>query len=163
MDEAKLLERLRRIEALHAGATTEGERAAAAHAREQIKARLAKAQAQETPIEYRFSMADLWSRKVFIALLRRYGLNPYRFHGQRHTTVMVMAPESFVEETLWPEFEAISETLRAYLSEVTERVITEVIYPTSDEAEVVPKGGRPALVAPAEDEAGRGEKRKRRG
>ena len=33
MDESKLIEKLRRIEALHAGATTEGERLAAAAAR----------------------------------------------------------------------------------------------------------------------------------
>ncbi|MFN3197639.1 MAG: hypothetical protein ACE366_04315 [Bradymonadia bacterium] len=100
MDEEKLLEKLRRIEALHAGASTEGERAAAAHARERIRARLEAARSKEAPVEYRFSMDDMWSRKVFVALLRRYGLRPYRYHGQRYTTVMVMVPESFVEETL---------------------------------------------------------------
>jgi hypothetical protein len=39
-DESKLLEKLRRIEALHAGAATAGERDAAAEARRRIQARL---------------------------------------------------------------------------------------------------------------------------
>jgi hypothetical protein len=29
-------------------------------------------------VEYQFSLADAWSRKVFVALLRRYDLEPYR-------------------------------------------------------------------------------------
>jgi hypothetical protein len=40
MDEAKLREKLARIEALFAGATTEGERVAAAEARRRIQHRL---------------------------------------------------------------------------------------------------------------------------
>ena len=40
MDEEKLIERLRLVEALHAGATTPGERVAAARARERIIERL---------------------------------------------------------------------------------------------------------------------------
>lgn len=39
-DEARLLEKLRAIEALFAGATTEGERTAADNARQRIRARI---------------------------------------------------------------------------------------------------------------------------
>ena len=44
------------------------------------------------------------SYKVFVTMLRRYGLRPYRYHCQRYTTVMIQVPERFVTETLWPEF-----------------------------------------------------------
>lgn len=73
MDEAKLLEKLRAIEALFAGATTPGERAAAADARARIQLRLDKMAEEAPPVEYRFTLADGWSRKLFMALCRRYG------------------------------------------------------------------------------------------
>ena len=90
-------------------------------------------------MEYRFSMEDLWSRKVFVALLRRYDITPYRYKRQRHTTVMARVSERFVDETLWPEFQEFSGTLARYLSEVTERVVAEVIFEDSSDAEVVPQ------------------------
>jgi hypothetical protein len=88
-------------------------------------------------LEYKFTMADMWSRKVLLALLRRYNIRPYRYGGQRHTTVMARVSRRFVEETLWPEFEQISGTLRSYISEVTDRVVAQVIHRDSSEAEVV--------------------------
>ena len=134
MDEAKLRERLSKIEALFAGATTEGERIAAGEARRRIQMRLEAVEKTDPPIEYKFTLADTWSRKVFMALLRRYDLRPYRYRGQRRTTVMVKVPSAFVDETLWPEFQQISSTLRAYLDDVTERIIADVIHADSSEA-----------------------------
>ena len=58
MDEAKLREKLSRIEALFAGATTEGERMAAAEARRRIQARLETAEQQAPPVEYRFTLGN---------------------------------------------------------------------------------------------------------
>lgn len=137
MDEAKLIEKLSLIEALYAGATTEGERAAAGQARIRILERLKRLEKADPPVEYRFSMMDLWSRKVFIALLRRYGIRPYRYSGQRYTTVMARLSKRFVDETLWPEFQEIDETLRSYLSEVTDRIVDQVIHQDSSEVDVV--------------------------
>jgi len=139
MDEAKLLEKLRLIEALFAGATTAGERVAAAEAKRRIQARLEAVEKIDPPIEYRFTMADAWSRRVFLALLRRYELKPYRYHGQRRTTVMVRASKPFVTETLWPEFEQLSQTLHTYLDEITSRVVAQVIHEDSSEATEVPE------------------------
>ena len=127
MDEAKLIEKLRLIEALYAGATTEGEQVAAEHARQRILERLRSMEAEDPPVEYRFSMSDMWSRRVFVALLRRYGITPYRYRRQRYTTVMARVSRRFVDETLWPQFERLSDTLRQYLSEVTDRVVVQVI------------------------------------
>jgi len=137
MNEAKLIEKLRLIEALFAGATTEGEQVAAEHARQRILERLRSMEVEDPPVEYRFSMGDMWSRRVFVALLRRYGLRPYRYRRQRHTTVMVRVSERFVNETLWPQFERLSETLREYLSDVTDRVVAQVINEDLSEATVV--------------------------
>ncbi len=139
VDEAKLIEKLRLIEALYAGATTEGERVAAEHARSRILERLKRWEKEDPPVEYRFSMPDMWSRKVFVALLRRYGIRPYRYKGQRYTTVVARVSRRFVDETLWPEFQEISNTLETYLSGVTDRVVHQVIHQDSTEAEVIEK------------------------
>ena len=148
-DERALIEKLLRIEALHAGATTPGERAAAANAMERIRARLKTLAAADPPVEYRFSMADPWARKLFLALLRRYGLKPYRYARQRYSTVMVRVPRRFVDETLWPEYQALSESLRAYLNDVTERVISEAVHKDHSEATETPEPA--GLTGPVED------------
>lgn len=139
MDERTLVETLRRIAALHAGATTPGERAAAAHAMARVQARLTAAEPVQPPIEYRFSMPDPWDRQLFLALLRRHGLHPFRRWGQRHSSVMVRVSQRFVDDTLWPEYLALSETLRAYLADVTERVIAESIHADTSEAPEEPE------------------------
>ena len=81
-------------------------------------------------------MPDEWSRQLFVALLRRYEIRPYRYVRQRYTTVMAKVPRGFVDETLWPEYEELNKSLRAYLSDVTTRVISEGIHADSSEAEV---------------------------
>ena len=133
-DEHKLREKLRRIEALFSGATTPGERDAAAAAAERIRKRLAEVARVEPAIEYKFSLSDGWTRKLMVALCRRYGLEPYRLRGQRRTTLMVRAPRSFVESTLWPQFQQISAVLQEYLNATTERIIREEVYKDASEA-----------------------------
>jgi hypothetical protein len=136
MEEKDLIEKLRKIEWLYARATTSGERLAAENARERIRERLRITQQQAEAIEIRFSLPDHWSRRLLLSLLRRYGLEPYRYAGQRQTTVMVRAPRIFVDETLWPEFQELNRTLRAYLDEVTDRLIQKEIHRDSSEAQV---------------------------
>lgn len=142
MDEAKLVDKLRLVEALFAGATTAGERAAADSARQRILDRLSLWEQEAPPTEYRFSLRDPWSRKVLVALLRRYGIRPYRYRRQRHTTVMATISRKFVDETLWPEFQEISRTLLSYLDDVTDRVIAQAIHADSSEANVLEESRR---------------------
>ena len=138
MQESDLLEKLRKIERLYAGAATPGEKEAAAEAIARIRHRLNDMSRTEQPIEYRFTLMDGWSKKLFLALLRRYDLRPYRYARQRRNTVMVRVPRSFVNETLWPEFLELSEVLKSYLEEVTQRVIAQAIHEDSGDEEVVP-------------------------
>jgi hypothetical protein len=133
--EEQLRTRLRKIEALFAGATTPGERLAAEAVLAHIKGRLADAQRTAATIELHFSIADPWSRQLFLALARRYGLMPYRYARQRRTTVMLQAPESFLREVLWPEFEALNEALVGYLAEVTARIIRDEVHGETGDAE----------------------------
>ena len=70
--EHTLREKLRKIEALFAGAATPGEKAAAGAAAERIRERLGKTSGTEKSVELKFSVPDVWSRQLFIALCRRY-------------------------------------------------------------------------------------------
>jgi hypothetical protein len=89
--ESQLREKLRKIEALFTGASTAGERLAAEAALERVRSRLAELGQRDPPIEMQFSVPDRWSRHLFLALCRRYGLAPYRYHRQRRNTIMVRA------------------------------------------------------------------------
>jgi hypothetical protein len=132
--ESQLRDKLRKIEALFAGAGTAGERNAAEAALGRIRARLAEFGERDAPIAMQFSMPDQWSRLLFVALARRYGLRPYRLHRQRRNTVMIRVPRSFVEHVLWPEFVELNAALTAYLHEVTLRVISNEVFADASEA-----------------------------
>ena len=133
--EQELRHKLRKIAALFEGATTAGERDAAAAAIDRIRAALGAAERMEPTVEMQFSLTDRWSRRLFTALCRRYGLKPYRYPRQRYSTVVLRAPASFIRQTLWPEFCQIQSALDEYLNEATERIIREEVFGNSEEAE----------------------------
>jgi hypothetical protein len=132
--EQKLLEKLRKITALFEGAKTFGERQAAEAAIDRVRQALADIGLTERLVEMQFKLPDLWQRRLFTALCRRYGLEPYRYVRQRYTTVMVRVPRSFVDRTLWPEYLQIKKALDEYLTEATERIIRQEVYRDTREA-----------------------------
>ncbi|TWI73038.1 hypothetical protein LZ24_01449 [Desulfobotulus alkaliphilus] len=136
-DSEKLIEKLKLIEALYSGATTPGEKQAAENALQKIKDRLDQIKKVDPPVEYKFSMQNIWSRRIFLALLRRYDLKPYRYFRQRYTTVMVKVSKTFVNETLWPQFLALDKELTAHLNETADKIIRRAVYDDSSEAEEI--------------------------
>ena len=59
MNEAKLIEKLRLIEALFSGAATDGEKVAAEKARERILKRRMLWEQEEPPVEHKFTMGSV--------------------------------------------------------------------------------------------------------
>jgi hypothetical protein len=133
--EQELRQKLRKIAALFEGATTPGERDAAAAAIDRIRALLSAAERTEKTVEMNLRLRDRWNRRLFTALCRRYGLKPYRYPRQRYSTVVLRAPDSFINGTLWPEFLQIKTALDEYLHEANERIIREEVFGNSEEAE----------------------------
>lgn len=88
---------------------------------------------------FRTSLHDPWERQLFCALVRRYGLTPYREHGQRRTTVMVNVPRRFMDATLWPQFTEQVMALRAHLAQVTKRVIAQAIHEDDSDGDEAPR------------------------
>ncbi len=127
MTESDLQAKLRKIEALFAGATFDGEREAAGEALKRMMERLEACRQSAPPIEMQFRLSSSFSKRLFLALLRRYELNPYRYKRQKHTTVMVRVPEQFVNDTLWPEFLEFDKVLNEHLGQITEKIIRENI------------------------------------
>jgi hypothetical protein len=135
--EDRLREKLRKIEALYAGATTAGEKSAAGAAAARIREQFAAASSKEQAEEFKFSIADPWSRQLFVALCRRYGIKPFRYSRMHRQTVMVRAPASFVHVTLWPQFEELSRALTAHLHDSTKKIIRDEVHEATEDAEEI--------------------------
>lgn len=143
MSEEQLRERLRKIAALFEGAKTAGEREAAAAAMQRVKESLNSLPPKtatsysytEPVIEMQFSLADRWQRRLLSALCRRYGLIPFRYRRQRHTTLMVRVKRSFLEGILWPEYVQLRDALDEYLLAATDRIIRDEVFNDASEAQ----------------------------
>jgi len=135
MIDQQLREKLRKIEALFAGAATDGERLAAGAAADRIREKLSETAQQEPEIEIKFSIQDPWSRQLFVALCRRYGLKPFRYRRMHKQSIVIRGPQSFMETVLWPEFQELSSVLSAYLSQITEQIIREEVHGDTGDAE----------------------------
>lgn len=135
--EERLRAKLHKIEALYAGATTAGEKSAAGAAAERIRHQFEAASKTEQSEEFKFSIPDPWSRQLFIALCRRYGIKPFRYSRMHRQTVMVRAPASFVNLTLYPEFEELSHALTTHLDDITRRIIREEVHEATQDADEI--------------------------
>lgn len=119
-------EKLRKIEALIKGAKTAGEKNAAESAKKRILKKYPHVQFQREKIEFTIHTVDHWHKKLLIAILRKYGLHPYRYKGQKYTTVMVKVDKTFLNEIVWKEYEYFAEELEALIEEITDSVIAEI-------------------------------------
>ena len=115
-------EKLAKIEAVFASRPQQATRRASGAA-QRVQARLARAR-QRSSVRVQFSMPDQWSRRLFVALCRRYGLSPYR-SPPAATTIDARPPRSS-SAVLARNSQELSQALRAYLEEVTLEVVAEV-------------------------------------
>src|SRR3546814_12010242 len=97
--------KLHKIEARYGGGKNGGVKSAAGAEAERIRDKVEKASKQERAEEFKFSITDPWSRQLFIALCRRYGIKPFRYTRMHRQTVIIRSPASFVQMTLWTAFE----------------------------------------------------------
>ncbi|MFU8893212.1 MAG: hypothetical protein ACNA8L_06240 [Luteolibacter sp.] len=141
MTREEIIEKIRKVEALYAGSGVAGEVGAAAEALARLKARLDDV--PEEKVEYKISLPDPWKRQLFLALVRRHGLYPYRMPRQRHATVMVRVAPSTMDKILWPEFQELSKLLHAYLNEATRDIISRAVH--GDLSEAVENPGLPGM------------------
>lgn len=138
MDDRQIRDKLAKIKALFTGATTTGERQAAQAAIDRLRQRLGPEPVRSEPaVEFRFSLANAWSLRLFLALCRSLDLRPYRYPRMRRTSVCVRVTRTQLDQELWPEFKEMNAVLTQYLSELADRVIADCINPDASDAEVV--------------------------
>lgn len=123
MDQTSLVDEMRRIERRHAGTLANDEQPV-----DRIRARLREVREREPDVEVGYSIDDPWELMLLVALCRRYGLRPLRRPRQRSSTVRLLAPKSFMTNTLWPEFLALADALRNHLFRFTDATLREAIY-----------------------------------
>jgi hypothetical protein len=121
-----LLERIKKIEALISRAGTDGEKNAALTAKERILKKYPELETHKNPTEYRLSTGSQWNKKLLLAICRKYGVKPYRYHRQKYTTVMVRINEEFLNKILWKEYEEYSELLNKLIEEITNDLINKI-------------------------------------
>ncbi len=146
-EEQELIRKMKLVEALVMGGATDGEREAAGEAMKRLHERLTLYKGLRH-VEYTFKMENEWHRALFVALLRRYDIKPYRYARQRRTTVVAKVSERFAVETLWPQFQKMTAMLDKHMSKITDRIITEAIHADRSEAEVVAEPHRLAEPTP---------------
>ena len=133
-DFQSLIEKIKKIEALIAGATSDGEKQAAELASQRVRDKLKQ---KPEVSEYTLYTSDTWHKKLLLAICRKYGLKPYRYHRQKYTTVMVRAEDDFLNNVVWKEYLEYSKLLEALVDDITNDVIAK-IHAHSDE-DIVPK------------------------
>ena len=127
--EKDIREKLAKLEALFARGATAGERAAAGAARDRLQAKLAldANDGGDPEIELQYSLPDVWSVRIFVALCRKHGIRPYRYPRQRRTTVMVRVRQASFERTVAEEFRTLHRELTAYFNETVEHLIADAM------------------------------------
>ena len=136
MNEQELLAKLKKIKALYEGALSDGEKQASAEAMKRVQERLDKIKRTEIAMEFKFCLSDLYQRRLWVAILRKNGISPYRYKRQKYTTVMARMPKSICT-SLWNEFKELSEVLRQYLDELTNTIIQGSVHEDTSEATII--------------------------
>lgn len=138
-DHVALAARLAKLQALFERAGSSGERDAAGAAIARLRDQLGAAAERRDgsgEVELKFSLPDIWSVRLFIALCRKHGLRPYRYARQRRTTVQIRADERFVTAVLWPEFSELQTALEVYFQETVDHLIAEAMRSDGDDSEL---------------------------
>jgi hypothetical protein len=145
--DVQIRERLKKIKALFDGATTDGERAAAEAAMQRIHLLLAEKPGAVGAQEFRFSLQNPWSVRLFIALCRSKGLRPYRYARMRRTSLCVRVELSVLDQELWPEFVQMNQVLTEHLGQLAHQIIAECINADAADADVVAGLPSPSKVS----------------
>lgn len=126
-DEKKLIEKLIKIQALYEKAGTEGEKSAALAAMQRLTIQLKNTESKPAIEAFKFTFDNPWSRKLFIALLRKHAITPYRKPRQKNTTVMAKMTAEFCDHVLWPEFVALNKEMSTWLNKAADEIIRQSV------------------------------------
>ncbi len=127
-----IADKIRKIEALIAGAKTEGERQAAEFAKQRLQEKMTA-----QPLEYTVRLHSRWEKKLFVAICSKHGLRTYRYIRQKYTTAMVRVAKPFMDLVLWPEYNKYASILHRLIEEISTDLISKIHLVEEDETIIV--------------------------
>ncbi len=134
-DRSTLESKLAKLEELFRRTGSAGEQAAAGAAIDRLQGRLGTVGSDSEPkVELKFSLPDVWSVRLFVAICRKHGVRPYRYPRQHRTTVMVFAVERAFDRSAWAEFCLLHDELERYFGEVSDELITRAMGSDGDDS-----------------------------
>ncbi len=133
-----IADKIRKIEALIAGAKSDGERQAAEFAKQRLENKILA-----QPLEYTVRLDSRWKKRLFLAICGKHGLQTYRYARQKYTTTMVRVSKFFMDSVLWPEFNRHASILDKLTSEILDDLISK-IHLVAEEDETIIAGELPA-------------------
>ena len=134
-----IADKIRKIEALIAGAKSNGERQAAEFAKQRLQEKITA-----PPMEYTVRLHSRWEKKLFVAICNKHGLHTYRYMRQKYTTAMVRVAKPFMDLVLWPEYSKYASILHKLTEEISTDLISK-IHLVTEEDETVIAGELPTL------------------
>ena len=134
-----IADKIRKIEALIAGAKSDGERQAAEFAKQRLQEKITA-----QPIEYTVRLHSRWEKKLFVAICSKHGLRTYRYMRQKYTTAMVRVAKHFMDLVLWPEYNKYANILLKLTEEISTDLISK-IHLVKEEDETIIAGELPVM------------------
>jgi len=134
-----IADKIRKIEALIAGAKSDGERQAAEFAKQRLQEKITA-----QPMEYTVRVHSSWKKKLFVAICSKHGLGTYRYARQKYTTTMLRVSKPFMDLILWPEYNKYG----AMFDKLTEEILSDLIskiHLVKEEDETIITGELPAM------------------
>ena len=117
-------ERPARVEALFRRSGSPGEQAAAGAAMDRPRCRPGNADEDGGPeTGLQFSLPDMRSVRLFVAVCRKHGLRPFRYPRQRRMTVMARARERSLGRVVRAEFSQPQTQLEIHFQNVADYLI----------------------------------------
>lgn len=116
-----IADKIRKIEALIAGAKSDGERQAAEFAKQRLQEKITA-----QPMEYTVRLHSRWEKRLFVAICNKHGLRTYRYMRQKYTTAMVRVAKPFMDSVLWPEYNKYASILHKLTEEISTDLISKI-------------------------------------
>jgi len=116
---------LQKIQSLIDRTSSEGERQAAELAKKRLHDRLYE-DTNARLIEYRVTSHSKWEKKLFTAVCKKNGFNPYRYVRQKYTTTMVRVSKPVMDDILWPQYKKYTDLLREMVDTIALDLIDKI-------------------------------------
>jgi hypothetical protein len=127
-----IADKIRKIEALIAGAKSDGERQAAEFAKQRLQEKITA-----QPIEYTVRLHSRWEKKLFVAICSKHGLRTYRYMRQKHTTAMLRVAKPFMDLVLWPEYNKYASILHKLTEEISTDLISKIHWVKEEDETII--------------------------